>query len=159
MPASGNRAIRQLSTDVVQARPRASTWLVSRHGKRNSANWLVALLTVAPALVSGSTAIGTVWFTGARKGAIELERWRRREEAMRLLRWAADKTASATSREVELGASILDALDASKPAMLQIEDQGIVDAALKYATSGAQRLVARYDSSQGDYDVEVMPDG
>ncbi len=78
---------------------------------------------------------------------------------MRLLRWAADKTASATSREVELGASILDALDASKPAMLQIEDQGIVDAALKYATSGAQRLVARYDSSQGDYDVEVMPDG
>jgi hypothetical protein len=44
---------------------------------------------------------------------------------MRILRWAADKASSKNDDGRLLALSVLDALDKSKPSLLQQEDQGI----------------------------------
>jgi len=50
------------------------------------------------------------------------------------------------------------ALDNSKPAMLQAEDQGILDAVLDAVLSDATAVVAEYPDQSGNYDVEVGED-
>jgi hypothetical protein len=56
--------------------------------------WLVVVPTLVPAFIAAASAVLAAWLAGARKAARDLDRWRRREETMRLLRWAADKTTS-----------------------------------------------------------------
>lgn len=78
---------------------------------------------------------------------------------MRILRWAADKASSKEDDERLLALSVLDALDKSKPSMLQHEDQGILDAVLDTVLSDATAVVQEYPDDTGNYDVEVAEDG
>jgi hypothetical protein len=66
-------------------------------------------------------------FTGhllARKGAKEIDRWRRREETMRMLRWAAERAADDDDRVVLVGVAALRALAESE--LVQPEDVHLV---------------------------------
>ena len=117
--------------------------------------WVVVVLTVAPAIIAATAAVLAAWLAGARKAAKQLDRWRRREETMRILRWASDKATSETEEERLVAVSVLDALDNSKPAMLQPEDQGILDAVLDALLSDATAVVAEYPDASGNYDVGV----
>ncbi len=121
--------------------------------------WLIAVLTIVPALITGGAAVLTAWVAGGRKAAGQLEHWRRREEAMRILRWAADKSTSDVDEERFLALSVLDAPDGSKPAMLQPEDQGILNAVLAAALDDTTAAVERYSKQDGTYEVEVADDG
>jgi len=62
--------------------------------------------------------------------ALELDKWRRREETMRLLRWAAEQATSSEGAQDawRVGLATLDALGASE--LLQKEDQALIDAVL-----------------------------
>ncbi len=78
---------------------------------------------------------------------------------MRILRWAADKATASSDDERLLAVSVLDALDHSKPAMLQPEDQGILDGVLDAVLYDATAVVEEYPDESGNYDVEVADDG
>jgi hypothetical protein len=121
--------------------------------------WLVVVLTVVPALIAGASAVLGAWLAGGRKAARQLDQWRRREQTMRILRWAADKASSKDDDARLLALSVLDALDSSKPAMLQPEDQGILDAVLDAVLSDATAIVAEYPDDSGNHDVEVGENG
>jgi len=121
--------------------------------------WLVVVLTVVPALIAGGSAVLATWLSGARKAASQLDHWRRREETMRILRWAADKATTKDDDERLLALSVLDALDSSKPTMLQPEDQGILDAVLDSVLSDPTAIVEAYPDESGNYEVEVADDG
>lgn len=84
-------------------------------------------------LVSFGTPIAA--FTGVvvghlllRKGANELDVWRRREETMRMLRWASEQAASEEIAKSRMGVAALDALSTSE--LLQEPDQNLVDAVI-----------------------------
>lgn len=68
-----------------------------------------------------------------RKGAQELDTWRRREETMRMLRWAAELAVSGDDASVGLGVITLRELQGT-PDLLQPLDEGLVRAALRAAT-------------------------
>jgi hypothetical protein len=121
--------------------------------------WLVVVLTLVPALIAGGSAVLAAWLAGARKAARQLDQWRRREETMRILRWAADKATSKADDERLLALAVLDALDSSKPALLQPEDQGILDAVLDAMLSDATAVVEQYAGESGNYEVGVVDDG
>jgi hypothetical protein len=121
--------------------------------------WVVIVLTLVPALIAGASAVLAAWLAGARKAARQLDLWRRREESMRMLRWAADKSAAPTDDERLLALSVLDALNRSKPAMLQDEDQGILDAVLEAMLSEPTAAVEEYSDQAGGYEVKVVEDG
>jgi hypothetical protein len=63
-----------------------------------------------------------------RRGANELDVWRRREETMRMLRWASEQAASQDSYKARMGVAALDALSLSE--LLQEPDQMLVDAVI-----------------------------
>jgi hypothetical protein len=63
-----------------------------------------------------------------RKGANELDVWRRREETMRMLRWASELAVSDHDAKALMGVAALAALSESE--LLQDEDQQLVDAVL-----------------------------
>jgi hypothetical protein len=66
------------------------------------------------------------WLT--RKGATELDVWRRREETMRMLRWASEQATSDEDAKARMGVAALAALSDSE--LLQEPDQALVDAVL-----------------------------
>lgn len=76
-----------------------------------------------------------------------------------MLRWAADKATSTVDDDRLLAVSALDALNRSKPAMLQDEDQGILDAVLDVVLSEATAVVEEYPGDAGRYEVEAADDG
>lgn len=119
--------------------------------------WLVVVLTVVPAFLTGAAAVLAAWLAGSRKAAKQLDTWRRREETMRLLRWATDKSTSRIDGERVLALAVLDALDNSKPTMLQEQDQGILDAVLDALLADATSVVEQYADDQGGYEVKVVP--
>ena len=63
-----------------------------------------------------------------RKGATELDVWRRREETMRMLRWASEQATSDEDAKARMGVAALAALSDSE--LLQEPDQALVDAVL-----------------------------
>lgn len=63
-----------------------------------------------------------------RKGAGELDTWRRREETMRMLRWASEQAVSEKLAQGRVGVAALDALNTSE--LLQEADQALVDAVI-----------------------------
>jgi hypothetical protein len=79
----------------------------------------------------------------ARLTAREQERWRRREETMRLLRWAAEMAAEPRGSRVEIGTATIDALIDSP--LLDLGDVGFVA-----AVSAACRDRRRCRGSRGD---------
>lgn len=78
---------------------------------------------------------------------------------MRILRWAADKASSKQEAQRLLAVATLDALERSKPALLQPEDQGMLDAVLEVLLAEATAAVEAYPDDSGNYDVEVAEDG
>lgn len=63
-----------------------------------------------------------------RKGASELDVWRRREETMRMLRWGSEQAVSIEDSTARMGLAVLDALSDSE--LLQPPDQALVDAVI-----------------------------
>jgi len=88
-----------------------------------------------------------------RKGANELDVWRRREETMRLLRWASEQAASSESAKARMGVAALDALSTSE--LLQGPDQALVDAVID---SLIEEPVEEIEQSQGDVNVIEVGD-
>jgi hypothetical protein len=90
-----------------------------------------------------------------RLGALELDKWRRREETMRMLRWASEHAVSRDARLSDLGVTTLIALKDSNPSLLQQEDRAIVDAVLEAIN---RPTVSAYDEivESGDSPVVVV---
>lgn len=67
----------------------------------------------------------------SRLGALELDKWRRREETMRLLRWAAEQATKGDDEQDawRVGLATLGALGRSE--LLQEEDQELIDSVLQ----------------------------
>jgi len=88
-----------------------------------------------------------------RKGANELDVWRRREETMRLLRWASEQAASAEPAKARMGVAALDALSASE--LLQEADQSLVDAVID---SLIEQPVEAIEQAEGEISVVEVDD-
>lgn len=101
-------------------------------------------------LVAGILAfLGAVlghWVT--RKGAVELDTWRKREETMRMVRWAAEMAADAERPwRSYAGFHILDALGESE--LLQSEDVSLVHRiTTSMAETMAQALAPGYPEEE-----------
>ncbi len=121
--------------------------------------WPVATLPLwAVYLVSFGTPVAA--FAGVvlghyllRKGASELDVWRRREETMRLLRWASEQAASGEPAKARMGVAALDALSTSE--LLQEADQALVDAVID---SLIEEPVEEIEHAEGDVDVIEVDD-
>jgi hypothetical protein len=70
-----------------------------------------------------------------------------------MLRWATDKAGSPDDTEAAVGLGTLDALDDSKPALLQPEDQGIIDAVLAALTAEPGTELGSYSDDSGEVGV------
>lgn len=86
--------------------------------------------------------------------AMELDKWRHREETMRMLRWASEKAIDPADNVRLVGIAALGALGESE--LLQREDQALIDRVIDAILQGA---VAEYHEAGGPGDVEVVEDG
>lgn len=90
-----------------------------------------------------------------RLGAIELDKWRHREETMRMLRWAGESAAAqANDTLAAVGLAALDALGSSE--LLQAEDQDFIDRVLDAILANP---VSEYDEVEQTGEVEVVQNG
>ena len=64
----------------------------------------------------------------SRKGATELDVWRRREETRRMLRWASEQAASSDAARADMGVAALQALSRSE--LMQEPDRELVVAVM-----------------------------
>jgi hypothetical protein len=87
-------------------------------------SWPLTVLTIllAPAFSFAGAYLG---YRRARSADLALDRWRRREETMRMVRWAADKALSEEEAVRPVGVSALDALRRAE--LLQPEDERLVE--------------------------------
>jgi hypothetical protein len=120
---------------------------------RSTLGRVTTLPTWAVYLVSFGTPIAA--FTGVvvghimlRKGANELDVWRRREETMRMLRWASEQAASPDIATSRMGVAALEALTTSE--LLQEPDQNLVDAVID---SLIEEPVEEIEEAGGEVDV------
>jgi hypothetical protein len=89
-----------------------------------------------------------------RKGATELDVWRRREETMRMLRWASEQAASSDPTQARMGVAALAALSTSE--LLQEADQALVDAVID---SIIEEPVEVIEQAEGEVEVIEVSDG
>lgn len=87
-----------------------------------------------------------------RKGANELDVWRRREETMRMLRWAAEQAVSSEPAQARAGVAALEALSTSE--LLQEADETLVDAILDSIIQDPVEVI-----EQAEGEVEVIEVG
>jgi hypothetical protein len=88
--------------------------------------WAVYLVSLGtPLSAFAGVVIGHVLL---RRGANELDVWRRREETMRMLRWASEQAVSPQLATAGMGLAALDALRASE--LLQAPDRDLLDAVI-----------------------------
>ena len=87
-------------------------------------SWPLTVLTIllAPAFSFAGAYLG---YRRARSADLALDRWRRREETMRMVRWAADKALAEEEAVRPVGVSALDALRRAE--LLQPEDERLVE--------------------------------
>jgi hypothetical protein len=92
-----------------------------------------------------------------RLGALELDKWRRREETMRLLRWAAEQATKDDSEgdAWRVGLATLEALGRSE--LLQTEDQELIDSVLRALYADAEVAYAESEAA-GDEPSVVLKD-
>lgn len=84
--------------------------------------WLVLAAAVTALAALGGAFLG---FDRARRADDRLDRWRRREETMRMIRWATDKALDPAAHVAAAGVAALEALlDAE---LLQPEDEDFVE--------------------------------
>jgi hypothetical protein len=108
--------------------------------------WALYLLSFGtPIFAFVGVAVGQIFL---RKGANELDVWRRREETMRMLRWASDEAASKDGTKSRMGVAALGALSTSE--LLQEPDQNLVDAVLD---SIIEAPLDEIEEAAGDVDV------
>jgi hypothetical protein len=105
--------------------------------------WVISLGT--PLLAFAGSLIGHLLL---RRGATELDVWRRREETMRMLRWASEQAAAPEPTQARMGIAALDALSASE--LLQQPDQVLVDAVIDSLISDA---VEEFEGAGGAAEV------
>jgi len=105
----------------------------------------VVAAAAAPVLAFAGSWLGV---RGNRRASLELDRWRRREETMRLLRWAVELALDGDERRAGVGIAALDALQESE--LLQDEELDLVETV-------AQSLVEETES-QYDHDTEIGED-
>jgi hypothetical protein len=86
--------------------------------------------------------------------AMELDKWRRREETMRMLRWASEKAVDQAEKARYLGIAALTALGVSE--LLQKEDRAFIESVMDAVI---QEPVAEYHEVEGVAEVEVVQDG
>ena len=89
-----------------------------------------------------------------RRGAKELDVWRRREETMRMLRWAAEQAVSTDEPKARLGVAALEALSTSE--LLQAPDDALLDAVLDAVLEGP---VEQLEDAGGDAEVVEVDTG
>lgn len=108
--------------------------------------WAIYLVSLGtPITAFAGVVLGHVLL---RKGANELDVWRRREETMRMLRWASELAASQDGARARMGVAALEALSASE--LLQEPDQNLVDAVID---SLLEDPVEEIEEASGDVDV------
>ena len=118
------------------------------------------LLAAIAALVSPLAALAGVWIGAGmtRRSDRELDHWRRREETMRMLRWACEQLDSNHAGVRRLGLVTLSELVRSE--LLQPEDAALVTEV--FDTALEEALGSAYAELE-DPDVEAMleegPDG
>lgn len=69
--------------------------------------WRWVLAAATPLLAFAGSLVGHWW---TRRASKELDRWRRREESMRLLRWAVELAVSEEDSKSLAGVVVLDSL-------------------------------------------------
>jgi hypothetical protein len=107
--------------------------------------WVAVVIAVGSPLLAFAGVLVAQWLT--RRTAHESEiRWRR-EETMRMLRWAAELAADGDPARKKVGVAALDALDDSE--MLQRDDQALISAVLEVLVT---RRAQEYRAGDG---VEV----
>lgn len=108
------------------------------------------LLVVTPLAAFLGAVLGHLW---TRKSAKELDTWRRREETMRMVRWAAEQAGSADGRTANIGYVALTALLGSE--LLQDEDVALITA---IAEAGMESAVESVEEYREDAEVAVDAD-
>lgn len=124
---------------------------------------IVAVIALSGAVLSAilvrrsatdSTVNAVLTRLDGRLAEVELERWRRREETMRMLRWAGESAAARDRPALAaVGLAALDALGSSE--LLQPEDQMFIDKVLAAILNDP---VSAYDAAEQATagDVEVV---
>lgn len=84
--------------------------------------WAALPIVLAPAFAFAGAYLG---YRRARAADLSLDRWRRREETMRMVRWAADKALADDESLRPVGVSALEALRRAE--LLQPEDEHLVE--------------------------------
>ena len=90
----------------------------------------VFTLVATPMLAFGGALLGH-WLN--RRSAVELNRWRKREETMRMLRWAAELATDEQAARSDIGIVALGALLESP--LLDPADDSLVETVAVFATS------------------------
>jgi hypothetical protein len=80
--------------------------------------WLIGAAVASPILAFFGGSVGS---RVAGRADNRLDKWRRREEAMRTIRWAAEKAVDLDPRVSEIGYTALEGLDSSE--LLQPEER------------------------------------
>lgn len=93
---------------------------------------LVAIMLVATPVLAFAGGIAGHLLT--RKSATELDRWRKREETMRMLRWATELAINADPTKARAGLLVLDALLDSP--LLDHADVTLVATVTQYVATG-----------------------
>ncbi|PWJ50710.1 hypothetical protein SAMN06264364_12286 [Quadrisphaera granulorum] len=91
-----------------------------------------------------------------RRGATELDIWRRREETMRMLRWAAEQAVSTDDAKARLGVAALQALSTSE--LLQAPDDALLDAVLDAVLAGPVEQIEEAGEEADVVEVDTEAD-
>ncbi|WP_109774152.1 hypothetical protein [Quadrisphaera granulorum] len=89
-----------------------------------------------------------------RLSALELDKWCRREETMRMLRWATERATSKDDNEAVIGTRVLEALGQSE--LLQPEDQGLIDAVLDVLLEEPESAYTEASSTGDEVEVDLV---
>lgn len=138
----------------VTARPGDVTDVVGDHYLLAMPTSLAVAVAVATPIMSFLAVLLGQWLP--RRSAKELDRWRRREETMRMLRWAAEAAASENSTLSGAGLAVLGELVESE--LLQSEDLSLVATVARVAAGVAYADQEPEAYAEAD-EVLVEPDG
>ena len=118
--------------------------------------WAVYLVSLGtPLSAFAGVVLGHVLL---RKGATELDVWRRREETMRMLRWASEQAVSPGALATAgMGLAALDALRASE--LLQAADRELLDAVIDSLIEAPVGEIEGLGSDADVVEVDSAQDG
>lgn len=127
--------------------------LAGRSASRVSAGRYVGRVTTLPTWAYWLTAVGApiagvigvlYGHRVTRRGLLEVDTWRRREETMRMLRWAADHAGGSNPNMSDIGFAALTALVDSE--LLQPEDVNFIEIVARAAVDTLSVVGQEYGS-------------